>query len=86
MALPVPAETTSSEFEVKSYTGGRYYKTTLRGSYTFLELAWYQAYSHLQMQKIKPQRKRASLEMYENDPATVSHSNEIITSLYIPIK
>ena len=86
MALPVPAETTSAEFDVKSYTGGRYYKTTLRGSYEFLELAWYQAYSHLQMQKIKPQHKRASLEMYENDPATVSHTNEIITSIYIPIK
>ncbi|MCU7924288.1 MAG: SRPBCC family protein [Candidatus Thiodiazotropha sp. (ex Dulcina madagascariensis)] len=86
MALPVAAETTSAEFEVKSYPGGRYYKTTLKGSYEFLELAWYQAHSHLQMQKIKPQHKRASLEVYENDPATVSHTNEIITSIYIPIK
>lgn len=86
MALPVPKETISSEFEVKSFLGGRYYKTTLQGSYDFLELAWYQAYAHLQMQKIKPQHKGASLEVYENDPATVNHSNEIITSIYIPIK
>lgn len=86
MALPVPAETTSGELDVKTYTGGRYYKTTLQGSYEFLELAWYQAYSHLQMQKIKPESGRAALEMYEVDPAAVSHTNELITSIYIPIK
>ncbi len=86
MALPVPAETTSGELDVKTYTGGRYYKTTLHGSYEFLELAWYQAYSHLRMQKIKPASGRAALEMYEVDPAAVSHTNELITSIYIPIK
>ncbi|MCU7842482.1 MAG: SRPBCC family protein [Candidatus Thiodiazotropha sp. (ex Monitilora ramsayi)] len=86
MAIPVPAETASSEFEVKSYPGGRYFKTTLQGSYDFLELAWYQAYSHLQMQKIKPAPKRPSLEVYENDPASVNHTNEIITSIYIPVR
>lgn len=86
LAMPIDTETKSSEFEIKSFPGGRYYKTTLRGSYEFLELAWYQAYAHLQMQKIKPKRKGASLEMYENDPAAVNHTNEIITSIYIPIK
>ncbi|MEW8078383.1 MAG: SRPBCC family protein [Candidatus Thiodiazotropha endolucinida] len=86
MAIPVAPETTSTELEVKRFSGGRYYKTTLRGSYEFLELAWYQAYAHLQMSKIKPLHKQASREMYENDPATVSHSNEIVTSIYIPIK
>jgi len=86
LALPVPAETRSAEFAVKSYTGGRYYKTTLKGSYEFLQLTRHQTYSHLQMQKIKPDRKRASLEMYENDPATASHTNDIVSSIYIPIK
>ncbi|MCU7893482.1 MAG: GyrI-like domain-containing protein [Candidatus Thiodiazotropha sp. (ex Ustalcina ferruginea)] len=86
LTMPVSKETKSAEFDVRSYPGGRYYKTTLRGSYEFLELAWYQAYSHLQMQKIKPQQKRASLEMYENDPATVNHTNKISTSIYIPIQ
>ncbi|MGD2112699.1 MAG: SRPBCC family protein [Gammaproteobacteria bacterium] len=86
LAMPVAAGTTSAELDVKSFRGGRYYKTTLKGSYDFLELAWYQAYSHLQMQKMTPQHRRASLERYENDPATVSHTNEIITSIYIPVK
>ncbi|MES9972191.1 MAG: GyrI-like domain-containing protein [Candidatus Thiodiazotropha sp.] len=86
MGIPVAAQTRSSEFEIKSFPGGRYYKTRLQGSYEFLELAWYQAYAHLQMQKIKPLHKHASREVYENDPTTVSHSNEIVTSIYIPIK
>jgi hypothetical protein len=29
---------------------------------------------------------RRSLEVYENDPASVNHSNEIITSIYISIR
>ncbi len=86
MALPVAPGTESSEFEINAYPGGRYYKTTLRGSYEFLEIAWYQAYAHLQMQKIKPRRKSASREIYENDPTTLSHTNETITSIYIPIR
>ena len=86
MALPVPAETRSSEFEMKTYPGGRFFKTTLRGSYEFLEFAWYHAYSHLQMAKIKPDMRRASMEVYENDPETVNHTNEIETAIYIPIK
>jgi effector-binding domain-containing protein len=86
MAWPVATDTPSSDFEIKSYPGGRYYKTTLSGSYEFLELAWYQAYAHLQMQKIRPRHRSAPREVYENDPATVSHSNEIVTSIYIPIK
>ena len=81
-ALPVPADTTSSEFNVRTFSGGRYYKTTLQVSYEFLKLAWYQAYSHLQMLKIKPVFRHASLEVYEVDPATVSHTNELITSIY----
>ncbi|MES9993309.1 MAG: SRPBCC family protein [Candidatus Thiodiazotropha sp.] len=86
MAIPVATDTSSSDFEIKSYSGGRYYKTTLQGSYEFLELAWYQAYAHLQMQKIKPLHRQPSREVYENDPTTVSNTNQIVTSIYIPIK
>lgn len=86
LAMPVPPGTTSEEFAIQIIPGGRYYKTTLNGSYEFLELAWYQAYSHLQMMKLKPQQRRASMEVYENDPTKVGHSNEILTSILIPIK
>lgn len=85
MAMPVPATTHSTEFVLKTCKGGHFYKTTLKGDYKFLELAWFQAYSHLHMQKIRPQRHRASMEVYRNDPRTVSHTNEIVTAIYIPI-
>jgi effector-binding domain-containing protein len=86
MAWPVTKEATSSEFEIKSYPEGRYYKTTLQGSYEFLELAWYQAYTHLQMKKIRLQHKRACLEVYENDPGALENSNELVTAILLPIK
>jgi DNA gyrase inhibitor GyrI len=86
MAIPVNADNTSSDLEVKTFPGGRYYKTTLKGSYEFHELAWYQAYSHLRMLKLKPQSRHAALEIYENDPSRVAHSNEILTSILVPIK
>jgi DNA gyrase inhibitor GyrI len=86
MAVPVSEETRSTEFTLKTFPGRRYYKTIMKGSYEFMELAWYQAYSHLQMQKIKPLYNLPSLEVYETDPDAVSHTNEIITSIYIPIK
>jgi DNA gyrase inhibitor GyrI len=69
---------------LKTFPGGRYYKRTLQGSYEFLELAWYQTYNHLQMQKIKSQYQRTSLEVYENDANSVRHTNEIITSIHAP--
>ncbi|MET0074589.1 hypothetical protein A3197_15680 [Candidatus Thiodiazotropha endoloripes] len=86
MCLPVNQEVTQSGFKQKQFPAGRYYKVTMQGSYQFLELAWYQAYSHLQMQKIKPRKKAASFEFYENDPNEVGHTNEIKTSLYVPVK
>ncbi len=86
MAIPVRADTASSEFVVKTVPGGRYYRITLKGSYDFLDLAWHQAYIHLRMLKLKPHHRRASLELYENDPTAVAHSNEIVTSILIPIR
>ncbi|MCG8489868.1 MAG: GyrI-like domain-containing protein [Chromatiales bacterium] len=86
MALPVNREVAETGFELKHFPAGRFYKMTMKGSYEFLELAWYQVYSHLQMQKIKPQKKAACFEVYENDPNEVSHTNEITTSIYVPVK
>ena len=85
MAVPVADGTQSKELVVKQIPGGEFFQSSLQGNYEFLELAWYQAYSHLQMSKIKPKHNNASLEVYENDPNTVSHTNEIRTSILIPV-
>jgi hypothetical protein len=42
--------------------------------------------SHLRMYKLKQDSARPSLEVYENDPESVTHSNEIRTTLYIPLR
>lgn len=86
MAMPVDDRTPDGEFERKEIPGGNYYKVEHRGSYDFLGLAWYSAMSHLQMSKTKMDRSRPSFEFYENDPNEVAHSNEILTTLYIPVR
>lgn len=86
MAIVVDSETSAGNMTLKELGGGRYFKVTLQGSYNFLGLAWYAANSHLRMHKIKRDRSRPSLEVYENDPRSVSDSNELLTTLYLPLK
>jgi len=86
MAIVVDSETRAGSMALKDMGGGRYYKVTLQGSYSFLGLAWYSANSHLRMHKVKRDGSRPSLEVYENDPGAVSDSNELLTTLYLPVK
>ena len=86
MAVPIQNTIDAREYALKTLGGGRYFKVTLQGSYDFLELAWYAAMSHIRMKKLKFDPKRPSMEVYENDPNTVANSNEILTSIYVPIK
>lgn len=86
MAIPVEGGMEAGEYQLKKLGGGRFFKVTVKGNYQFLELAWYSANAHVQMIKLKYDKSRASLEVYENDPEKVGSSNEIITTLYVPIK
>lgn len=85
MAMPVDPSLDAGGFVRKRLGGGRYYKVTQLGSYDFLKLTWYSAMAHLRMARIRVDRSRPSLEVYENDPTGVGHSNEIHTTLYIPV-
>ncbi len=86
MALPVSKNTDPGEYTHKTINGGKFYEVTVMGSYNFLEAAWYTAMSHVYMIKMKHDPSRPSIEVYESDPMSVAHSNEIKTVLYIPIK
>ena len=86
IAVPVTHDTPDGDFVRKSLGGGKYFRVNVEGSYSFLELAWYSAMSHIRMLKLKMDVSRPSLEIYENDPEEVAHSNDIRTSLYIPVK
>lgn len=86
IAVPVAQDTPDGDFVRKTLGAGKYSKVSVEGSYNFLELAWYSAMNHIRMLKLKMDKSRPSLEVYENDPETVAHTNEIHTSLYIPIR
>jgi effector-binding domain-containing protein len=86
IAVPVAQDTADGDFVGKSLGAGKYFQVSVSGSYNFLELAWYSAMSHIRMLKFKMDKSRPSLEVYENDPDTVAHTNEIQTTLYVPIR
>ncbi|MCP3867795.1 MAG: GyrI-like domain-containing protein [Gammaproteobacteria bacterium] len=86
MAIPVEENTSPAGFIPKQLGGGRHFKVTVEGSYDFLELAWYSVISHLRMFKIKLDKTRPSIEVYENDPDLVSSRNEIRTTPYVLIR
>ena len=86
MAIPVDDSIDVGDYELKQVGGGRYFKVTLKGAYQFLELAWYSAHAHLYMKKIKFAKNRPSLEIYENDSAEIENTNDLITSIHIPLK
>ncbi len=84
--MAVPVTRTLPSDTVLHLTGGAYFKTELRGSYQFLGPAWNAAYGQAKMQKLKIDKKRPALEVYENHPDSVTCSNELLTFLYVPVK
>ena len=86
MAFPVAEGIETGDYQLKTLGGGRYYKVCLKGSYEFLELVWYAAIAHVKMLKLNYDRRRTSLEVYENDPRSVAGSNELETTIYVPLK
>ncbi len=86
MAVPVSEATPAGDLERKTLGGGKYYKVVLTGSYDFLDLAWYNAIGHIHMLKLKMDKARPCLEVYENDPEAVANTNEIRTTLYVAVR
>lgn len=85
-AIPVSSSANDIGLSVKTLMAGKYYKVECMGEYQFLELGWYKAQSHVKMLKLKADKSRPSLEVYETNPQEVQHVNNIRTSLYLPIK
>ena len=86
MAVPVAGGIDPGNYSIKTLGGGNYFKVTLQGNYDFLESAWYSAYAHMKMHSIKTDKKRPALEIYENNLNTVSTSNDLLTTLCIPLR
>ena len=83
--LPV-AEPPPSDIKVREYQGGRYMLVRFRGSYDNLDLAWMAAMFHMRLKKLKMDKKRASLEVYEKSPMNTKHADDYVTDLYVPLR
>jgi len=86
LAVPVAEGIEAGRYKFETLGGGNYFTVTLQGDYEFLEDAWYSAYAHMKMHKIKTDKRRPALEVYENNLGNVRTSNDLLTTLCIPIK
>ena len=86
MAIPVAEGTQDNKYPVKQIEGGKFHQTQLKGSYDFLKSAWYSAMSHLKMTKTKLDWKRPCVELYENNLRDIEDTNDLVTSIFVPVK
>ena len=86
IAIPVTGPSAQSNYTNRHFNGGNYFKVEVLGDHEFLPLAWYAAFSHCRMHKIKLDKSRPSLEIYHHNPESVEDSNTIKTTLYVAVK
>ena len=86
IAMPVAKSSPGSNYTLRQFVGGEYYKVEVGGDYEFLPLAWYAALTHCRMHRIKLDKSRQSLEIYHDNAENLGDSNQATTVLYLPIK
>lgn len=65
---------------------GKYFQMTMRGNYDFLPSSWNTIYGQVKMQKLKIDKSRPALEVYQINPMEAPNSNKWTTLLCVPIK
>jgi predicted transcriptional regulator YdeE len=65
---------------------GKYFQMTMRGNYDFLPSSWNTIYGQIKMQKLKIDKSRPALEVYQINPMQAQSSNDWATLLCVPIK
>ena len=86
VAIPITNSTPASNYTRREFKGGRYFQMTLDGDHRFLPLGWYALYRHCRMRRLKLDKARPALEIYHDDPAKTTDSNQVTTALYLPIR
>lgn len=65
---------------------GKYFKTTLTGSYQNLTKAWETAYGELEnLAEYKVKEPGEPFEVYVNNPRTTPNPAELLTEIYLPV-
>lgn len=83
-AIPVAGKLPDSSYPTRTFSGGAYFQVELFGDLNFLPLAWYAAFAHCRMHKIKLDKARPFLEIYHR--VSTDDSNQTRTILYLPLK
>ena len=86
VGIPITERTPASNYTRREFTGGAYFKMTLRGEHRFLPLAWYALESHCRMHRIRIDRQRPGLEIYHDDPDEIDDRNQLLSALYLPVR
>ena len=86
IAIPVANSAPLSNYTPREFHGGRYFKLSIHGDHRFLPLGWHALFSHFRMRRIKHDKTRPALEIYQDDPSRAENSNEVMTALYLPIR
>lgn len=85
IAVPVDTAKEVPGLITGSLLAQKYMRTTLKGDYKHLELAWYSAFSHARMYKQKIQMGKPMVERYMTDPSETSAVDQI-TVIDLPLK
>ncbi len=64
----------------------KYFQMTMRGSYDFLPSSWNTVHGQVKMLKLKIDKSRPALEVYQINPMEAPNSNDWTTLLCVPIK
>lgn len=86
IAIPIADSAPGANYTTRHFRGGRYFGLTLHGDHRFLPLGWHALFSHCRMRRIKRDKSRPALEIYQDDPKRARNSNEIGSALYLPIR
>ena len=86
IAIPVAASTPASNYTQREFLGGRYFRLTLRGDHRFLPLGWHALYAHCRLYRLKIDRARPALEIYQQLPQQGADSSRVTTALYAPLR
>ena len=86
LAIPVLDNMPTSNYQTREFSGGDYFRLSVRGDLEFLPLAWHALASHCRLFKIKVDRQRPALEIYAEDPGYADGDKPTTTTLYLPIK
>lgn len=84
MAIPVKAVKVAGGFNAGKLPARKYFRSTLRGEYQHLELAWYAAFSHVRMRKLKVVKGAPMVERYASDPQGNSGLG-VVTFIDLPV-